>query len=71
MKKKIEPFKVSVEFVDGTKKEFYHHSVDMSLRALILTFKKKMGETEVQKEVKQFVEWENLAISLGCSGYEK
>ena len=77
-KNKIVPqaYKVTVEFSDCTTQQFFHHSVDTTLRALINMLKEKMGETEVQKELENFVDSEKLRIDtarlekrIGLRGY--
>tara|TARA_R100000773_G_C4122087_1_gene57052 strand:+ start:117 stop:368 length:252 start_codon:yes stop_codon:yes gene_type:complete len=77
-KNKIVPqaYKITVEFSDCTKQEFYHHSVDITFRALVNMFKEKMGETEIQKELEYFVDSEKMRIDtarlekrIGLRGY--
>lgn len=77
-KNKIVPqaYKITVEFSDCTTQQFYHHSVDTTFGALINMLKEKMGKTEVQKELENFVDSEKLRIDtarlekrIGLRGY--
>ena len=63
-KNKIVPqaYKITVEFSDCTTQQFYHHSVDITFRALVNMFKEKMEESEVQKELEYFVDSEKMKI---------
>lgn len=61
MNKKIEPYKITIELTDGTKKVIYFHGIGSTLSMITHYFRQLMGNKETVKQVKAF---SNLEISL-------